>query len=203
MIESNFLIFFINYLPILYLVILALNLGFLIFSKNENLKQKIIKISFWLIFTLVFLKIILLFVFQYFIWKIDNPYFLPPYQDISYFLRYAAFHFAFNSILSVITSLILFFIINFANKISKDKFFYKDEVYLSGIAILTNPWPNNLLVFLLVPLAALILMVIFIVIKKSLDYRINWKYLWLIIGLILLIFGNQLIKILNLEVLKV
>ena len=79
MIESNFLIFFINYLPILYSLIIILNLGFLIFSKNENLKQKIIKISFWIIFSLVFLKIILLFVFQYFIWKIDNPYFLPPY----------------------------------------------------------------------------------------------------------------------------
>jgi len=46
-------------------------------------------------------------------------------------------------------------------------------------------------------------MVIFSLAKKSLDYRINWKYLWLIIGLILLIFGNQLIKILKLEVLKV
>ena len=203
MIESNFLIFFINYLPILYSLIIILNLGFLIFSKNENLKQKIIKISFWIIFSLVFLKIILLFAFQYLMWKIDNPYFLPPYQNISYFLRYASFHFAFNSILSVITSLILFFIINFANKISKDRFFYKDEVYLSGIAILANPWPNNLLVFLLVPLIALILMIIFSLAKRSLDYRINWKYLWLIIGLILLIFGNQLIKILNLEVLKV
>jgi hypothetical protein len=209
-------IIFINLYPILSFVFLLTGLvfsGLKYFNQISDTRFfKLIKNLFFVCLSFVFLRIVFLFLAQYLIWFRAEPflYFLPPHQSIVYFLDYAWLHFAKLPVFNLGLSLFLFLLVKIGTRVSRGRFFYEEEQYSGGLAILLNSWPENILVFVLVLSIGLFVFVLrsfyfFLKRKKGLDQQIflNFRYFWIIIGLFIFLFGESLAGLFNLGILRI
>ena len=132
---------------------------------------------------------------QYLVWKQGafSNFFLPPYQPITYFLRYSFFHFFIANILVLFFALAFYLILRLVKKY-RSSLIIQENLSLILLASLLVSWPN---LVLFIPLF-LLLAVIFLILNK--------KYLNLPLAVILsltivFIFGDYLINFLSLSVL--
>ena len=189
-------------------------IGFLFFGKIFPLArflkkiedENFLKLSFGLFAISVlflFSRVAYLFFEQYRVWQ--GTYFLPPFQPMGYFLSYSWLHFAKQPVFDICLGIFFFFLIWLGTKFSQGRFFYNEEKYTGGLAMLLNPWPVNILVFFLVILLGIFtyfLKLIFNQRKKD-EILVNFRFFWIIMGGLLLFFGGFLTEILGLDVLMI
>jgi len=190
----------------LFLAILSfLFLGLRFFNKfSDERILKFLRIIFFIGLFLVCLKVWFLFAAQYRSWL--GSYFLPPYQPIGYFLQYSWTHFAKQPVFDIGLGIFFFFLIWLGTKISGGRFFYGEEKYSGGLAILLNHWPVNILVFFLVLLAGILFSLARRVFKgrgQGGAVLISFRYFWPMVGLGLLFLGDILVNFLGLGILTV
>lgn len=179
--------------------------GLRVFGRiSDGFLLKASKIVFLVSISFIFSRIIFLFWFQFVAWQ--GSYFLPPYQPIGYFLQYSWTHFAKQPIFDISLGVFFFLLIWLGEKISRGRFFYDEEKYSGGLAILLNHWPVNILVFFLVFLTGILFSLARRVFKgrgRGGAVLTNFRYLWPVIGLGLLLFGDILVNFLGLGILAV
>ncbi|MEW5805292.1 MAG: hypothetical protein AB1721_00985 [Patescibacteria group bacterium] len=166
---------------------------------------------FFLVLVFAGLRIFSLYLVQYLIWSKTEPfvYFLPPHQPISYFLSYAWLHFAKLPAFNFFLSAFLFFLIFLGAKLSRGRFFYSEEHYSGGIAILLNSWPDNFFVFILVlafGCLGFVLRSAYLLFKNKKQLQpayFSFRYLWGLVGLLVFLFGGNLVNLFNLGILKI
>jgi len=137
---------------------------------------------------------------QYMVWQnaAFSRLFLPPYQSITYFLHYSAFHFFAANILVLVFASAFYLVLRLIRKYRAD-IITKEELNLVFLISLLVSWPH---VVLLVPLF-LLLAIIFSVFNL-LVFKKNQTGLALPIilsSIIIFLFGTYLINFLSLSVL--
>lgn len=181
----------------------ALFLSLLFFKKFDD--KKILKLTRAVFFSglvLVILRVFFLYWQQFKLWQ--GSYFLPPYQPLNYFLRYSWLHFGKLPVFDIFLGVFFFFLLWLGTKISRGRFFYGEEKYSGGLAILMNSWPVNLLVFVLTFFAGVLFSLANFILKKNQGvFLLNFRYFWPVIGLLLLILGRFLVGFLGLDFLAV
>lgn len=198
---------FIEYFLLIKLAILLFSLGFLMSGRFGKIsEEKLLKTDRILFFSsvvFVFLRVIFLFWGQFKTWQ--GTYFLPPYQPISYFFQYSWMHFAKQPVFDLGLGIFFFFLIWLGTKISHGRFFYQEEKYSGGLAILMNSWPVNILVFFIVLLTGILFYLAKLVLRKENrdNFLVSFRYFWPAVGLALLLFGDVLVKFLSLGILRV
>lgn len=201
--QTDYLFLFFQYLvPLIFLSFSA----WLIFDKKFD--GKVFEFSKKLFFTALGVYIFKGFFFtvlQYYLWQ--GSYFLPPFQPWNYFFEYAWLHFWKQIVFDVFLAFFFFSLIRLGTYFSKGRFFYEEEKYSGGLAVLFNHWPNNLLVFFLVLAFGIVFSVFENFFLKKLSERnqflVNFRYFWPIVGLLIIFLGNYLVKILGFNVLRI
>lgn len=168
-----------------------------------------LKWCFGIVVGLQILSIVMLYIGQYAVWSQDpaSQYFLPPHQSIAYFLRYAWFHFARGPMVTFGVGMLFFILFHIGYKVSRGRFFYQDEEYTGALAILANPWPQNILVIgcvLVLGLAVACVQVGVSCIRRTYvpQTLFSLRMLWPFVGLALVIMGKELVSVLGLAALK-
>ncbi len=187
---------------------------------------------FGIVVGLQILSIVMLYAGQYAAWSQDptSQYLLPPHQSLAYFMRYAWFHFARGPMVTFGVGMLFFILFHIGYRISAGRFFYQDEEYTGALAILANPWPQNLLVIacvLVLGLAVAYVRVgvscirrIYVPPRKILQSKINvagafpakrdcvpqmlfsLRMLWPLVGLFMVFFGDRVTAMLGLDTLN-
>lgn len=139
---------------------------------------------------------------QYYIWSRNefSQFLLPPYQPIDYFLFYVWGHFWFNVVLSIGSAAIFYLALRAGLKY-QPRFFEESDTQLGLITALLAGWP---LIVIFLPLVLII--ALFSTIFRQIVFRENLTPLggiFIIAVFLTIIWGSQLIKILNLRVLIV
>lgn len=140
-------------------------------------------------------------ILQYWIWNTNGSLsqaFLPPTTPITYFLGYVGFRFWLPVVVSILIAAI-FFIAIFLSRKKERRFFYRGEEYLAAISIFAAGWPA-LIVYLALILFFVVVASLANTLRKAAPYT-SFAYLWLPLALFTLLFGNQIIKLLGLQVL--
>ncbi|MFZ2310848.1 MAG: hypothetical protein WAW11_04885 [Patescibacteria group bacterium] len=132
---------------------------------------------------------------QYLVWKQGtfSSFFLPPYQSITYFLRYSLFHFFVANILVLFFALAFYLILRLVKKY-RASFISQEELSLILLSGLLVSWPN---LVLFIPLF-LLLAVIFSILKRK---QLNLSLAIILSLLLIFILGDYLINLLSLSVL--
>lgn len=115
---------------------------------------------------------------QYFIWQNDPllKYLIPPYNNISYFLRFVGMRFFAPWILALVASLILGFVSLWANKKYNERFFENEEIYLGSLGMFLVGWPGFLFYIVLILFLGVVLSFIYFLKNKG---RAPLYYFWL------------------------
>ncbi|MDI6717879.1 MAG: hypothetical protein QMD86_02470 [Patescibacteria group bacterium] len=141
-------------------------------------------------------------VIQYYDWRKSDlsKFLLPPYQPIEYFISYSFKHFWLNYILAIIAAFIFYSIMKFFEK-KNTRLFNEGEIELGTLMPLILGW-NYFLVF--IPVCFAVFLIVSII--KKIIFKENYSTISLPIilaGIIILIWGNRIIALLNLSVLKI
>lgn len=199
MLAKFFFSWFLTWLPIIFSggVILVILLNYFLADKKYLVTLKKIttkKLIYILIGGTLFFNL-LLSGLQYLVWKQGafSVFFLPPYQSITYFLRYSFFHFFIANILVLFFALAFYLILILVKKY-RSSLVNQEELSLILLASLLVSWPN---LVLFVPLF-LLLAVIFLVLNKK---QLNLSLAVIFSLVIIFIFGDYLINFLSLSVL--
>ncbi len=154
-------------------------------------------------------SIAMLYIGQYAVWSQSpvSQYFLPPHQSIAYFMRYSWFHFARGPAVTFGVGMLFFILFHIGYKISAGRFFYQDEEYTGALAILANPWPQNILVIgcvLVLGLAIACVRVGVSCIRRAYvpQTLFSLRMLWPLVGLFMVFFGNRVTAMLGLDILN-
>ena len=177
---------------------------FMLLAKKSNRLLRLSRAFFWIYPAVLVAKIVFFYTLQFLSF---NRYLLPPFHPLSYFFNYSWQHFGKEPIFALGTGLFFFFLLWLLTKISRDRFFYEEEKYLGGLAIIANIWPQNLLVvFLAFGLG------IGVWLGRILRQRLagqsaeppflNLRFFWPVSGILLIILGQLLVKITFLENIK-
>lgn len=139
---------------------------------------------------------------QYYVWSHDSfsKLFLPPYQDLSYFVFYSFGRFWLNVILTVGLGFVFYILLKRLSRY-REGLFKDDERELGFSAALLAGWPG---VVVFVPLVFIITIILSTI--RSLIFKLKTTTLGfalLLSPLIILIWGGELITFLHLSVLKV
>ncbi len=137
--------------PALGLIILA---GLLLYwvLKKKLPKEKFLKLSFYTFSGIIIFQSIFFTILNWWFWSQQGltQRLLPPYNPITYVLRYSWQHYWFESMVIIFTAIIIFFGISFLNKKFENNLFYNEEKYLAALGILATGWPNCLIFLSLV-----------------------------------------------------
>lgn len=139
--------------------------------------------------------------FQYWAWKTGgllSQSLLPPVTSITYFLGYTGFRFWLPVAVNVVVAAMFFSSIYVSRK-KQQRFFYKGEEYLASLAILIVGWPG-IIVYLTLILLLMVVFSFFNTLRKTSPYT-SFLYMWLPLALLTVLFGNQIIRWLGLQVL--
>lgn len=200
----NFISFYFR--PILSLLVL---LGILVYflSKKKFPSQK------FLFYCLVIFSLILIFrsfllsFLNWYFWsqKETTRYLLPPYNPISYVLKYSWYHYFFEVIITLVFGWLVFFFIKLFNNKFEGSLFYEEEKYLAALGILATGWPNCLIYLFLVLFLGVFFHLIRIVFNSlaRAPFRLSLLYFWLPCSLIVLFLSgiiNQYIGITQLNI---
>lgn len=188
-----------------FLVFSAAVLSFLIFNIfKKKIDKKISLISIVLAFVFSVAFAIFKSILQYFIWKGDGfaKYFLPPYNDISYFFQYSFFKFFAPSLAAMFFSALIFFSILLINKAYKRKQLFSEyDSYLFLIGGILVGWPNLLLYVGAVFIFALCYLVITSIENLNFQKNVELTYFWPALALAVLLLGNYFMEFFRLNLL--
>lgn len=177
-------------------------LVFYIFKKKIDKKVSLIFIVLAFVFSVAFA--IFKSILQYFIWKGDafSRYFLPPYNDISYFFQYSFFKFFAPSLAAIFFSALIFFAILLINKVYKRKQLFSEyDSYLFFIGGILVGWPNLLFYVGAVFIFALCYLVITSIENLNFKKNVELTYFWPIAALATLVFGSYFMEFFRLNLL--
>lgn len=126
----------------------------------------------------IFISGILISIEQYFFWKNDVvfKYAIPPYKDMSYFLKFVGMRFFVPWVLALIASLVLGFVSLWANKKYNERFFENEEIYLGSLGMFLVGWPGFLFYLILILFLGLSLSFIYYFKNRG---RAPLYYFWL------------------------
>jgi hypothetical protein len=156
--------------------------GLLIFwiIKKTPVNEKFLKRLFWIVLISIVIQSIYLSAVHILIWNSSpaGKAFLPPTLPWSYSLNYVFYHYCKRNLFTIISALILLFVVKFLNKRFEERFFYPQEPYLMSLGILWSPWPGGIVVFLGVVLITFLIIQIINIFSFKKE-RISMLYLWL------------------------
>ena len=133
-----------------------------------------------------------------------SHFLLPPYNNYSYFFNYSSFHFFKNYYFSLIFFAFVFILMFFLNKLSKGRFFEKNEVWIAGIGIFLTQWPINLVWFFSVIACGILLHLLYILRTRKLKkVFVSLYYLWLPTAVIAIFLSKWIIMLPIIKELKV
>lgn len=139
---------------------------------------------------------------QYYVWSHNSlsKLFLPPHQNLSYFLFYSFGRFWLNALLAVAAAFLFYLLLKRLNRYRRGLF--KDgETEIGFAAALLSGWPGFVVFVPIVFIVTIILSII-----RSLAFKLKTTTLGpalLVSAVIILLYGNELITLLRLSVLKV
>lgn len=199
MLAKFFFSWFLTWLPIVFsgAIILIIFLNYFLPNRKYLVilkKLTTTKLIYILIGSTLFFSL-LLSGLQYLVWQQGafSIFFLPPYQSITYFLRYSLFHFFAANILVLFFSLAFYLVLRLVKKYRSSSI-SGEELGLILLAGLLVSWPN---LVLFIPLF-LLLAIIFLVLKKK---HLNLSLAAILSLILIFIFGDYLINLLSLSVL--
>jgi len=160
--------------PALGLIILA---GLLLYwvLKKKLPKEKFLKLVVSIFSSAIIFQSIFSTTLNWWFWsqQLITQRLLPPHSPITYVLRYSWQHYWFESIVVIITAIIVFFGIYFLNKKFEKNLFYNEEKYLAALGVLATGWPNCLIFLSLVLFLGVLFHLIFLLIFLSKDLLIK------------------------------
>ena len=183
---------FVNFLlvilrPALGLIILA---GLLLYwvLKKKLPKERFLKLFFYIYSGLIIFQSVFSTILNWWLWSQQGitQWLLPPYSPISYILRYSWQHYWFESIVTIISAVIVFFGIYLLNKKFEKDLFYKEEKYLAALGVLATGWPNCLVFLCSVLFWGIFAHLVFIFFHKR-DKRLLLVYFWIPCALLTLL----------------
>jgi len=205
--------------PALGLIILA---GLLLYwiLKKELLKEKFLKLIFYIFSSIIIFQSVFSTILNWWLWSQQGitQRLLPPHSPINYVLRYSWQHYWFESIVTIITAIIVFFGIYFLNKKFEKNLFYNEEKYLAALGILATGWPNCLIFLSLVLFSGILFHLIILcfnsikqkkrredTVEKTIaisvfskqfsePFRLSFLYFWLPCALLILLLGDIISK---------
>lgn len=134
---------------------------------------------FWIVSVLAILNIQTYWsVIQYRTWE-SNPlsqYFLPPHQDISYFLGYVGARFFGPWILAFVASLFFSWVARFFNKKFNERFFEKEEIELIALGTFLTGWPGFLFYLGVILIFGTLISIFYQILAKG---RLPLYYFWM------------------------
>jgi len=138
---------------------------------------------------------------QYYTWAQDDftRLFLPPHQSVSYFLIYSG-RFWGHVVLSLGSALLFWFLLRGLRMWSPESF-KRNDISLGVLLVLIVGWPH---VVVFVPLAFLLVLLLSIwrlVVMKNSNVSLGSSFL--VAAFLVLIWGNEFISLLRLDVLRV
>jgi len=190
---------FVNYLPLVYLLITAgLVLG-LLKSKNFTRPAVVVVIGLELI------KAALLIFGTYYLWSHNNisKFLLPPHRSVGYFISYVSYRFILPFAFSLLAALLVFLAVKFINRSFQERLFYSDEpgFIFYGIIVVGHPlWIFYL--FAILAAAAIFYLVGLIFKKLKFGELFSLRYLWLAIAFLVLFFNQLILRLPLLNSLK-
>lgn len=192
---------YIKFLPLAYIVITA---G-LIFGLPNGRAKRFIKPAVVFVLVSVFLKIILEFVGQYYIWAHGDASrgLLPPYTSIDYFLGYCAYRFAWPVIAAILVGCVFILLAKILNKYFDQRFFEEDEPWhlIFGLIVVGHPyWIFYIFAVIISAVAFYLFDLIFKKIKFGQVFSL-YRF-WIPMALVVMIFSEWIIKIPILQSLK-
>lgn len=197
---------FLTWLPITFFIIVFLLSVFFYFTKNRILASYSL---FRKLFILVIVAIVFRLVYaltisiaQYYIWHSQEftRFLLPPYQSIKYFLFYSWGRFWMEHIIAFGATLVFYLFLKILQRY-KERFLDKDEIMFGILIILLVGWPNAVVFMPLVFIAAVLVALLSILIFKG--KNIGLCPAFIIAGIVTLIFGNTIVDIFGLTVLRI
>jgi len=180
--------------PALGLIILAGLLLYWVFKK-KLLKEKFLKLIIYIFSSVIIFQSILFTILNWWLWSKQGltQRFLPPYNSINYVLRYSWQHYWFESIVTIITAVLVFSGIYFLNKKFEKNLFYNEEKYLAALGILAVGWPNCLIFLCLVLFLGVVLHLISFLFNKGRN-RLSLLYFWIPCALLILLLSDIINK---------
>ena len=180
--------------PALGLIFLA---GFLLcwILKKKLLKEKFLKLILYIFSGVVIFQSVFFTILNWWLWSQQGltQRFLPPHSPISYILKYSWQHYWFESIVTIITAMIVFLGIYFLNKKFEKNLFYNEEKYLAALGILSVGWPNCLIFLCLVLFLGVVLHLISFLFNKGRN-RLPLFYFWIPCALLTLLLSDIINK---------
>jgi hypothetical protein len=183
-------------------------LGILILSFGASLYRRRSFGNNILIFKRIFLTaIILIFILlfhqsyqQYQIWSQNeiSQYLLPPYQNIGYFVFYVISKFFAPYLISLAAALTFLFSAKIINKKYDERFFEPEEPYLGALVIFLTGWPGALFYFIGLILIYLVIQIFIMFYYKFFarvsprEVRVGLRYLWIPVGIFVIIISKYL-----------
>ncbi len=139
---------------------------------------------------------------QYYVWSRDSfsKLFLPPYQDLSYFVFYSFGRFWLNAMLAALAALVFYFFLRMLSR-HRGGLFKEGEKELGFIMALVSGWPGIVLFIPLVFVITVILAIVRLVIFKLRTTTLGLPFI--ISAATVLLWGSELITLFHLNVLKV
>jgi len=180
--------------PALGLIILA---GFLLYwvLKKRLPKEKFLKLIVYIFSSVIVFQSIFSTILNWWLWSQQGitQRLLPPHSPISYILKYSWQHYWFESIVTIITAILVFFGIYFLNKKFEKNLFYNEEKYLAVLGILATGWPNCLVFLCLVLFLGVIWHLISLFLLKRSE-RLTLLYFWIPSALLILLLNDIINK---------
>ena len=200
--------FFLEGVSIIFFFLVLFISFFIYLLEKRQTAQKIFpgKINYkFLIITTVFFRIFFAAaktISQYYVWGQNEftQFLLPPHQSIKYFIFYSWGHFWINVILSISVAAVFYLLLRGLKKY-QERFFEEGETELGFLIALIVGWPVIVIFVPMIFVLAIFLMIFrYFIFKETL---IPLGGVFFLAAFITIIWGNQLIKILNLGVLRI
>lgn len=139
---------------------------------------------------------------QYYSWSANelSQLLLPPHQSIKYFIFYAFSRFWLGVLIGAGVSFLFYLFLKFLGK-RQSRFFIKGEIGLGFLTALISGWPNFVIFLPLVFIFTVLIAVYRQLVLKELYTTLGYPFL--LAAFVVFVFGNKIIEILNLVVLRI
>lgn len=129
---------------------------------------------------------------QYQVWSQNEPskFLLPPYQTLNYFVFYVFMRFFVPYLISLIAAFLFFFAAKILNKKYEERFFEPEEFWLGVLAIFLMGHPGWIFYAVIFILVYLIIHILGFC--RSGFTRLSMYYLWIPIGIFVMIISKYL-----------
>jgi len=159
--------------------------------------EKIFQWVFYVSVILIFTNSFYLSYSQYKIWKFGpflefTKFFLPPHQNINYFIGYALLYFFATYLVSLVFAILFLKAAKYYNKKYEEKFFYPEEYYLGALAIFLAGFPGIFIYIISLFLASILGSLILNRFSTLKGERMSFYYLWIPVAIFVIIISKYL-----------